>query len=102
MLICVPNILSREEAADFRRLLLEAEWEDGRATAGAQSAPVKGTEHLPVDGERARRLGARVVSALTASPLFVSAAVPLRIFPPLFNRYGVESAFGMHVDNSIR
>jgi predicted 2-oxoglutarate/Fe(II)-dependent dioxygenase YbiX len=102
MLVCVPNILTTQEATDFRRLLLEADWEDGRATAGAQSALVKRNEQLPVDSELARRLGARVVSALTANPSFIAAAVPLRIFPPLFNRYGVDSHFGMHVDNSIR
>jgi PKHD-type hydroxylase len=102
MLVCVPNILTSDEAAEFRRLLLEAEWEDGRATAGAQSALVKKNEQLPVDGELARRLGARVVSALTGNPLFVSAATPLRIFPPLFNRYGVDSHFGMHIDNAVR
>jgi PKHD-type hydroxylase len=102
MLVCVPDVLTRVEAADFSRLLLAADWEDGRATAGAQSALVKDNEQLPVDGELARRLGGRVISAVTSNPLFVSAAVPLRIFPPLFNRYGTNSRFGMHIDNSIR
>jgi PKHD-type hydroxylase len=79
-----------------------AEWQDGRSTAGAQSAMVKNNEQLPPDGDVARRLGETIISALSANPLFISAAVPLRIFPPLFNRYGVGMDFGLHVDNSIR
>ncbi|MFV0279310.1 MAG: Fe2+-dependent dioxygenase [Rhodoblastus sp.] len=102
MLICIPEILSKAEVADFRRLMDAAQWEDGRSTAGAQSAMVKKNEQLPPDGELARLLGARIVSALTRNPTFVSAAVPLQIFPPLFNRYGVGQTFGIHVDNAVR
>lgn len=102
MLICVPGILTKDDVADFRRVMDEAEWEDGRSTAGAQSALVKKNEQLPPAGETARRLGEHVVKALTASPLFMSAAIPLRIFPPLFNRYGVGHRFGTHVDNAVR
>ncbi len=102
MLICIPEILSKAEVADFRRLMDAAEWEDGRSTAGAQSAMVKKNEQLPPDGELARRLGAHIVSALTRNPTFVSAAIPLQIFPPLFNRYGVGQRFGIHVDNAVR
>jgi PKHD-type hydroxylase len=79
-----------------------AAWEDGRSTAGAQSALVKKNEQLPPDGEVARKLGNRLISAITANPLFLSAAVPLHIFPPLFNRYGAGHHFGVHVDNAIR
>ena len=102
MLICVPGVLTREEVAEFRSVMDRADWEDGRSTAGAQSALVKRNEQLPPDGETARRLGERVLRALTASPLFMSAAVPLRIFPPLFNRYGEGHKFGLHVDNAVR
>lgn len=102
MLICIPEILSKSEVADFRLLMDAAEWEDGRSTAGAQSAMVKKNEQLPPDGELARTLGARIVSALTRNPTFVSAAIPLQIFPPLFNRYGVGQKFGIHVDNGVR
>jgi PKHD-type hydroxylase len=102
MLVCVPEVLSKAEVADFRRIMDAAEWEDGRSTAGAQSALVKKNEQLPPNGEVARQLGARVVKALTANPLFISAAIPLHIFPPLFNRYGAGHHFGIHVDNAVR
>jgi PKHD-type hydroxylase len=104
MLICVPEVLSKKEVADFRLLMDSYAWEDGRSTAGAQSADVKSNEHLPPDSELARKLGNRIISALTASPRFVSAAVPLQIFPPLFNRYAAAGGhhFGIHVDNAVR
>jgi len=102
MLICVPDVLSKSDVADFRRIMTGAEWEDGRSTAGSQSAMVKQNEQLPPNSDIARHLGDRVLTALTANPLFISAAVPLRIFPPLFNRYGEGQYFGEHVDNSIR
>jgi PKHD-type hydroxylase len=104
MLICIPDILSKAEVADFRRVMDATEWEDGRSTAGAQSAMVKRNEQLPPDGEVARALGQRVLSALTRNPLFISAAVPLHIFPPLFNRYAASDGhhFGVHVDNAVR
>jgi PKHD-type hydroxylase len=102
MLICVPEVLSKAEVAEFRSIMDEAEWEDGRSTAGAQSALVKKNQQLPPGGETARQLGQRVVKALTANPLFISAAIPLHIFPPLFNRYGTGHHFGIHVDNAVR
>ena len=104
MLICVPNVLSKDEVADFRRLMDASNWEDGRSTAGAQSAMVKSNEQLPPDSDIARKLGNRVVSALTSNPRFISAAIPLHIFPPLFNRYRAAGNhhFGIHVDNAVR
>jgi PKHD-type hydroxylase len=102
MLICVPDVLSKDTVAEFRGVMNAVAWEDGRSTAGAQSAEVKKNEQLPPDGDISRKLGERVISALTANPLFISAAVPLRIFPPLFNRYGVGHHFGVHVDNAVR
>jgi predicted 2-oxoglutarate/Fe(II)-dependent dioxygenase YbiX len=102
MLICVPNVLSKSDVADFRRIMDAADWEDGRSTAGAQSARVKKNEQLPPNSNIARQLGEAVVRALVANPLFVSAAIPKQIFPPLFNRYGVGQHFGIHVDNAVR
>jgi len=102
MLICIPDILSKAAVADFRSAMDQAEWEDGRSTAGAQSAMVKKNEQLPPNSELSRVLGERVIKALTASPLFVSAAIPRHIFPPLFNRYGEGQHFGLHVDNAVR
>ena len=104
MLICVPDVLSKADVADFRRIMDGCDWEDGRSTAGAQSALVKKNEQLPPDGEVARTLGNRVISALTANPRFIAAAIPQQIFPPLFNRYEASNGhhFGIHVDNAVR
>jgi len=104
MLICVPGVLSKADVADFRRIMDDCAWEDGRSTAGAQSALVKRNEQLPPDSEVARKLGNRIISALTANPRFLAAAIPLRIFPPLFNRYLADGGhhFGVHVDNAVR
>jgi PKHD-type hydroxylase len=104
MLTCVPNVLSKDEVADFRRVMDASTWEDGRSTAGAQSALVKSNEQLPPDSEIARKLGNRIVSLLTSNPRFISAAIPLHIFPPLFNRYNAADGhhFGIHVDNAVR
>ncbi|MDI1262551.1 MAG: Fe2+-dependent dioxygenase [bacterium] len=104
MLICIPGVLSKADVADFRRVMDQSDWEDGRSTAGAQSALVKRNEQLPPDSDVARKLGNRVLSALTASPRFISAAIPLQIFPPLFNRYAASDGhhFGVHVDNAVR
>ncbi len=104
MLICIPDVLSKAEVADFRKIMDAVAWEDGRSTAGAQSALVKKNEQLPPDGAVSRQLGQRVIRALTSNPLFISAAIPLHIFPPLFNRYGADSGhhFGIHVDNAVR
>src|ERR1700748_2924241 len=104
MLVCIPNVLSKDEVADFRRLMDETDWEDGRSTAGAQSAMVKSNEQLPPDSEVARKLGNRVVSALSSNPRFISAATPLQIFPPLFTRSRAADGhhFGRHVDNGVR
>jgi len=104
MLVCIPEVLPKSEVAEFRRLMDAADWEDGRSTAGAQSAMVKRNEQLPPDSDLARALGRRILSALTSNPKFVSAAVPLQIFPPLFNRYAASGGhhFGIHVDNAVR
>ncbi|MFZ0764377.1 Fe2+-dependent dioxygenase [Bradyrhizobium sp.] len=104
MLVCVPNVLGKDDVADFRRIMDESRWEDGRSTAGAQSALVKSNEQLPPDSEVARKLGNRILSALTANPQFISAAIPLHIFPPLFNRYAAADGnhFGIHIDNAVR
>jgi PKHD-type hydroxylase len=102
MLVCVPDVLTKTEVAEFRAVMDAAAWEDGRSTAGAQSAMVKSNEQLPPNGELARQLGESVIKALVANPLFVSAAIPKQIFPPLFNRYGVGQHFGVHVDNAVR
>jgi PKHD-type hydroxylase len=102
MLICIPEVLSKQKVAQFRESMADAEWEDGRSTAGSQSSLVKNNLQLPQDGRAGRELGDELLDALAASPLFVSAALPLKIYPPLFNRYGAGHGFGLHVDNAIR
>jgi PKHD-type hydroxylase len=102
MLICIPEVLTKADVADFRTVMNAADWEDGRSTAGSQSAEVKKNEQLPPNSELSRKLGERVIRALASNPLFVSAAIPRHIFPPLFNRYGVGQRFGVHVDNAVR
>ena len=102
MLLQIPDVLSTEQVAHARRLLDAADWVDGRVTAGRQSAQVKNNLQLPEDHPVGRELGDMILTALQNSALFASAALPLRVFPPLFNLYQGGQAFGNHVDNAIR
>jgi PKHD-type hydroxylase len=102
MLLAIPDLLNEEQIATARTLLQEAEWVDGKVTAGPQSARAKRNMQLPEGSAVAEALGDMILTALQRNPLFVSAALPLRVFPPLFNRYQGGHAFGNHVDNAIR
>jgi PKHD-type hydroxylase len=102
MLIAIADVLSRQAALSLRAQLLSADWVDGNATSGAGAALAKHNRQLPEDSPAARTAQAAVSRALSASPRFLSAALPATIFPPLFNRYGPGEAFGAHVDNAIR
>lgn len=102
MLLHVPNVLTAEQVADCRRQLDAADWIDGRVTAGHQSAKAKDNAQLPEDSPVARQLGQMILSALERNPLFLAGALPLKIFPPLFNRYAGGQSFGNHVDNAVR
>jgi PKHD-type hydroxylase len=102
MMVHVPELLGAEEVARFRAALKEADWVDGRETAGHQSGRVKRNRQLREGSAAARELGALVLAALERSPLFISAVLPQRVFPPLFNRYAADMSFGSHVDNAIR
>jgi PKHD-type hydroxylase len=102
LLLQVPGVLNAQELAHSQLLLANADWIDGRVTAGHQSAQVKHNRQLAEDSETARELGKVVVGAVSRNPLFISAALPNRIFPPLFNCYEVGDGFGTHVDNAIR
>jgi PKHD-type hydroxylase len=102
VLLPIPDVLTPEQVAQARKVLDEAEWIDGRVTAGHQSARTKNNLQLPEDHPAARQVGTMILEALSKSPLFISAALPLRVFPPLFNRYQGGQAFGTHVDNAIR
>ena len=102
MLVRIPQVLTAEEVAYARQRLEAAAWEDGRTTAGAQSALVKKNLQIPENSPVARELGDLVLRALGRSQLFSTAALPLRVYPPMFNRYDVGMTFGAHVDNSVR
>lgn len=102
MLVHIPNLLSVEQVAHLRGQLAAADWADGKATAGAQSAARKNNLQLPEDGPAARALGEIVLAALGQNERFMSAALALRVFPPLFNRYDPGMDFGPHIDNAIR
>lgn len=102
MLVKVEAVLSQEEVAHCRSVLEGTQWVDGKITAGAQSALAKHNLQVPEDAPQARQLGEVVLRALARSAAFNSAAVPFRVFPPLFNRYDVGMKFGAHVDNAIR
>ncbi len=102
MLIQIPDVLTRQQVADSRRMLDAAAWIDGNVTAGHQSRRAKNNMQLAEDDAVALQLGDVVLEALQSNPLFVSAALPGKIFPPLFNRYAGGQNFGTHVDNAIR
>jgi PKHD-type hydroxylase len=102
MLIQIPDVLSAEQVAHARRLLDAADWVDGKVTAGHQSARAKHNMQLPELHPTGRELGDVIVAALQRNALFVTAALPLHVFPPLFNRYSGGQSFGSHVDNAIR
>jgi PKHD-type hydroxylase len=102
MLLHVEGVLTPDQVADFRKTLQAQNWVDGRVTAGEQSARAKRNLQVPEDMPAARELGETILSALGRNPMFVSAALPLRVFPPLFNRYDEGMAFDTHVDNTIR
>jgi PKHD-type hydroxylase len=102
LLLPIPEVLTSEQVAEARRILDAAEWVDGRVTAGHQSARTKDNMQLPENHPAARQLGETILTALGQNPLFVSAALPTRVFPPLFNRYQGGQSFGTHVDNAIR
>jgi PKHD-type hydroxylase len=102
MMMHIPRVLTAEQVAHCREVFAQAHWEDGRSTAGYQSAQVKKNLQLPESSPAARALGELVLGALERSALFISAVLPQRVFPPLFNRYEPGMNFGSHVDNAIR
>ena len=102
MLLPIPDVLNAEQVLRARQILDQAEWVDGRVTAGHQSSRTKDNMQLPEGSPAACELGAMILSTLEQNALFVSAALPAKVFPPLFNRYQGGQAFGTHVDNAIR
>ena len=102
MLIVIPDVLTPDQTAEARKLLDAAEWVDGKVTAGYQSARAKDNQQISEGHPAAQQVGAMILKALGQHPLFMAAALPLHVFPPLFNRYSGGQSFGTHVDNAIR
>lgn len=102
MLIAIPDIIDHAGLARVRGLIDAGEWVDGNVTSGRQSALAKRNQQLAEDSAAARDAGAIILDALSQAPLFIAAALPLKIFPPLFNSYEGGETFGIHVDNAVR
>jgi PKHD-type hydroxylase len=102
VLITVPDVLNPDQVAKGRQILEAAEWVDGRVTAGPQSSKAKDNLQIPENHPASREVGGMILDALGKNPLFLAAALPTKVFPPLFNRYTGGQSFGTHVDNAIR
>lgn len=102
MLLQIPDVLTPAQVAECRTALAAADWADGRATAGYQSARVKNNRQLPETHRTAQRLGDMILTALDRNPLFMSGALPMKVVPPLFNRYEGGETYGNHIDGAIR
>jgi PKHD-type hydroxylase len=102
MMIQVPEVLTAAQVAEVRRIVDGADWIDGNVTSGAQAALAKRNKQLSEDSRAAKRAREVVLDALARNPLFIAAALPAKIWPPLFNRYGEGERFATHVDNAVR
>ncbi|MBB5684439.1 Fe2+-dependent dioxygenase [Sphingobium boeckii] len=102
MMIAIPEVLDKDAVARVRSLIDAAEWVDGNVTSGYQSALAKQNLQLPESSQAAKQAGSIILDALGRTPLFVAAALPLKVYPPLFNSYAGGQNFGVHVDNAIR
>jgi PKHD-type hydroxylase len=101
MLITIENVLSKDEVAQFRAHLGQAEWQDGAASAGTLARHAKFNQQLDESAALAVSLGNHLLRNLGADPLFISAALPRKIYPPRFNRYAGGGAYGTHVDSAV-
>lgn len=102
MILTIADVLTPAQVKEAREILDKAEWVDGRVTAGYQSSQVKDNMQVPENSPAARQIGDMILASLGKNPQFLAAALPLRVFPPLFNRYAGGQSFGTHVDNAIR
>lgn len=102
MLLQIPDVLTADEVAHCRAVLEASPWVDGRVTAGSQAVLAKNNRQIPEESDTARELGVVILKALGRNPAFNSAALPLRVLPPMFNRYDLDMTYGNHVDNAIR
>lgn len=102
MLLHIPDVLTADQVAEFRQILDKANWIDGRATAGHQSVAVKNNAQLATNSDEAKLLGEKILIALESNPTFISAALPQKVCPPLFNSYSGGQTYGTHIDGAIR
>ncbi len=102
MLIEIPNVFSKQEVSQLRAQLDARNWIDGNQTSGVMASTRKRNQQLDKDDPVALAIGELIMERLLAHPLFVSAALPLQFYPPLFNRYQGGESFGYHIDNAIR
>ncbi len=102
MMLHIPEVLTAAQVVEIRKTIDTAEWVDGKATVGAQGAKVKRNRQLPELSATGLKVGQAILKALAGHPLFVSAALPMRYMPPLFNRYEGGEHYGFHVDGSVR
>lgn len=102
MILQIPDVLSPEQVREIRKKLDAAEWVDGKVTAGYQSAKAKNNRQVPESHPAAKEAGEVILQALGRNPQFLAGALPVKVFPPLFNQYSGGQAFGTHVDNAIR
>lgn len=101
MMLRIPALLSAQEVRECRQALERADWQDGRLTAGSLAIKVKSNLQLPVDSPLGQQLGNLILDKLGRNPLYLSAALPLRVLPPRFNRYEGGGTYGNHIDNAL-
>lgn len=101
MMLRIPALLTPEEVRECRQAMEAADWQDGRTTAGYLAARVKSNLQLPVDSPLAQKMGTLILDKLSRNPLYLSAALPLRVLPPRFNRYEGGGTYGNHIDNAL-
>lgn len=101
MMLSIADVLTSEQVAECRQAFEHASWQDGRITAGHQAVMAKSNQQLALDDPLALQIGDFIVQRLSSHPQFVSAALPLKVLPPRFNRYSGGGTYGNHIDNSI-
>lgn len=101
MMLRIPALLTPEEVRECRQAMEAADWQDGRTTAGHLAARVKSNLQLPVDSPLAQKMGTLILDKLSRNPLYLSAALPLRVLPPRFNRHEGGGTYGNHIDNAL-
>lgn len=101
-MLIIPDVLDAEGVARVRQLIEGADWENGVASSGWQASLVKSNEQLVASTPAAQQASRLVLDSLARTPLFIAAALPAKVLPPMFNRYAGGQAFGLHVDNAVR